>query len=770
MSLFGGEHADQQPTSPLSADEDSLYEPSPSPESAQAPTLHVPEIGGPNELNFQSSPPALEDNSTHAPTIKPQSWRRWTAPDRELAASLEDVESADLAAHLYNTHHLKRRLRLSAEHTSELKSWQSKDAWLKKGQELQYQDPLTQDLETELIPPKPWSAWPLPPHQLRSDDFSTRGTEDCEVGWHVNSWVDHDSGETMREEILALFLRTAKENRVAQQAHESGADMGMLDAHMGDHSSSLPPNSEIEMAEDVLARNADQHEISQRSSGTKLSKTKVYSSETEGEQLAREINDLGVDTDAEGIFGTTDCSEFESDTEGKQATSTHQPPDVEATVLADDDIARRVLDPSINSLLSSVDKLVVAINRCRTNHLGDRGRSRSASVSDYLADRESTTRQSRSLSRSRSTGYAVKQNGPSRTKSRLSKPHPKQSLGLATLQEGSDSVTQHGLNEGPRRRRARSTSSASSNISGDSQVGRGSGLMDWSEVLGLAAVSGWNQRAIARATQRCASLFGETMGFRTFEQNSAPGSVPTLIQYAPCPISTTQTSFNGAGVPKRPHFTPGSLQCPHSDCPGSLREYSSSNRLTEHVRRKHGYDPRTNDSDNEERTVAGVHVDGYLQPVWAKPGWIGHGRAKSEGIDQVPKMPRRKRQKLESQPTSMLNSAYQTQDEREETEVPQLAAATQVLETLKGVSQRLKPYQACTNCRRRKKPCDGRRPCGRCEKMGDEDSCLYVASASSSRSCSNCKRSRKKCDSQEPCGRCEQRGEGDTCEYPDNLG
>lgn len=765
MSLFGGEQADQRLASPLSVDEESLYEPSPSPDSAQAPSLLVPEVDDPNDAALRSSPPNAENNPVHVPTIKPTSWRRWTAPDRELAASLEDIESADLAAHLYNTHRMKHRLRLSAEHVNGLKSWQSKDAWLKKGRELQYQDPLTQELETELIPSKLWSAWPLPPYRFRGNEFPVGDTED-EDGWHVNGWVHRDSGETMREELLALFLRIAKEDRDAHGTDEAGVSAQMLKAETGDRSSSLPPDFDVDMAEDILDADADGDGASERSSGAKLFNTNVYSSETEGEQLAREINDLEVDTDAEGIPIAADNSDLESGTEGQRAASRDKPPAVETTIFADDDLARRVLDPSISSLLSSVDKLVVAIHRCRTNHFGDRGRSRSASVSDYLADRGPTTQRSRSLSRSRSRGRTAKPNGPSLTATGSSKTYPKQRFEPSTLQQGSDFAAQMDLDERPRRRQTRSTSSASSNMSGDSQAGRGSGLMDWSEVLGLAAVSGWNQRAIARAAQRCASLFDETMGFRTFDENLAAETIPETIQYTPSPIMTVAVSLGGAVGLKRPYFTPGSLQCPHSGCPGSLREYSSSNRLTEHIRRKHGYDPRTNDSDNEERTVAGVHIDGYLRPVWAKPGWIGHGRAKSEVIDQVHKAPRRKRQKLESRPTSTLTSAYHTHDEGEETETPRLATATQVTETLKGVSQRLKPYQACTNCRRRKKPCDGRRPCGRCEKMGDEDSCLHAASTTSSRSCSNCKRSRKKCDAHQPCGRCEQRGEGDSCEYP----
>ena len=46
--------------------------------------------------------------------------------------------------------------------------------------------------------------------------------------------------------------------------------------------------------------------------------------------------------------------------------------------------------------------------------------------------------------------------------------------------------------------------------------------------------------------------------------------------------------------------------------------------------RSHGYDPRTNDSDNEERGEGGVHINGYLRPINAKTGWLGRGSGRSK--------------------------------------------------------------------------------------------------------------------------------------------
>jgi hypothetical protein len=72
------------------------------------------------------------------------------------------------------------------------------------------------------------------------------------------------------------------------------------------------------------------------------------------------------------------------------------------------------------------------------------------------------------------------------------------------------------------------------------------------------------------------------------------------------------------------------MYCPHRDCYGRRREFAMPYRVIEHCMRIHGYDPRTNDSDNEETTVGGVHVNNFLLPVTAKPGWTGYGRARDD--------------------------------------------------------------------------------------------------------------------------------------------
>jgi N-terminal acetyltransferase B complex catalytic subunit len=162
--------------------------------------------------------------------------------------------------------------------------------------------------------------------------------------------------------------------------------------------------------------------------------------------------------------------------------------------------------------------------------------------------------------------------------------------------------------------------------------------MDWSEVLGLAAVQGWDREAIARTAQRCAALFGESMSFMHFHETLAlkPASEPVF--YTPSAIPPPAVSLiPQPPTPKRPFFQIGTLRCPHVDCYGHEKDFALPYRVVEHCMRVHGYDPRTNDSDNEERTFGGVHIDGFLQPVTAKPGWLGNGRAKAGRANKMQK-------------------------------------------------------------------------------------------------------------------------------------
>jgi hypothetical protein len=55
---------------------------------------------------------------------------------------------------------------------------------------------------------------------------------------------------------------------------------------------------------------------------------------------------------------------------------------------------------------------------------------------------------------------------------------------------------------------------------------------DWSEVLGAAALTGWDDDAVKRAAARCSLLFGEDMAFATFEERLGSGGDSMHVEHA----------------------------------------------------------------------------------------------------------------------------------------------------------------------------------------------------------------------------------------------
>ena len=77
-------------------------------------------------------------------------WRNWTAPERELVASLEQLTAKDLSVHLYNIFKLK------------------KTGSVKQRSQVPKQDDDDADMydADSWVPPKVWTAWPLAPEAV----------------------------------------------------------------------------------------------------------------------------------------------------------------------------------------------------------------------------------------------------------------------------------------------------------------------------------------------------------------------------------------------------------------------------------------------------------------------------------------------------------------------------------------------------------------------------------------------------------------------------
>jgi hypothetical protein len=625
MSLFGGDGI-----APVS---DSLYETetdSSQPSSARSPPHVAEHVSPPNvqraiglghatdSANDESpSDDALDSNNPAAalPT-RPNRfrggqaiWRSHTAADRQIAESLEQIQNSDLAAHLYNAHALKRRVRRPEEELTGLKDWQSGEHWLKRADELSYTD-VSGGTQTHLVPSKDWTSWPLPPAKIpRTSKQTGRSTARSgkHADWAIGATEAHNVGEEMRDELLATFLRLAKERWNTREAVDEPA-----------HKDNRTPLSRSRSRSTSVKSMRSQHSASGDDVNMK----------DDGDLKSADLESEDEDQNKFGLLvGRSQGTVAQTDTLPLP------------TFLADDERALRILEPMIASTMGKLGDLALTVRRTRLNHIGHGAYSDKSSHSEFTSGAESTERattpSSRAQTESRPNSKHSTRPAPRAASARPHDNELKTRLNDHASHPKGDSDSNSGTNDAHKSDLFRKRSRSGSTTDGQSPSGSHDetwrmGLMGWSEVLGLAAIKGWDERVIARTAQRCATLFGETMSFAVFDESLAtkPGTEP--MQYTPSIIPAPDFESTIYSSTKRPLFRTGTLRCPHVGCHGSKKDFETSDRAVQHCIQTHGYDPRTNDSDNEDRTVGGVHIDGFLQPIAAQCGWIKRGKSRKK--------------------------------------------------------------------------------------------------------------------------------------------
>jgi hypothetical protein len=664
MSLFGGDTSEPQ----TSQSEDGSFPSSPNfPASGELPSTNAPASQSSHTaqpLSYQTLALEDEDESeqeqeqeldpdeeTSRPNRfagKASTWKGHTVAERQLATSLDQLQAGDLAAHLYNAYALKMRVRRPAEELADVQEWQTKDSWLKKGEDLTFTDVLG-DVQTELIPHKRWTAWPLPVNKvpgveerygLRESDGGIYGAIGC-IG-------EPRAGEELREEMLALFQRLAKDKLRSRESEGESQD---------------GRESQRKTAQNVKRERSCSAKIDAQQGGTDV---EMQEDDNDAESNAAQS---GTDTQWAPILGTSKSVHLSQ-------------PLARTTLLADDDKARQILRPSINSLLAQLDDTAAAIRRSRLNRFG-RGAYVDTSGSEMLSDADGLRSNSRPRSQQRRRSAATSKPGshavshaPSQAKKRQGGEATSKTPG--TRQDtDSESASDYGVDTGLDRgsssnpSRASSTSKQrgwsgttgsedSTSVSSRSDIYREPGLIDWSEVLGIASMTGFNEKAVARTAQRCAALFGEGMSFRLFDESLAMKPIPEPIEYTPATIPSPDIlDIQGStAIPKRPYFEPKTLYCPHTDCWSHTKPFAYAYRVVEHIVRVHKYDPRKKETAVGGEMYGGVHRDGFLQPISAKQGWrTQSGKKGVDGGDSdggALQWKRRKRQN--SEPSSPVSS------------------------------------------------------------------------------------------------------------------
>jgi hypothetical protein len=240
--------------------------------------------------------------------------------------------------------------------------------------------------------------------------------------------------------------------------------------------------------------------------------------------------------------------------------------------IADDDRARRILIPTIRHIISKADDLLEGLQKAREAYAGNWNK-RKLQDTTTGDDTEASTGKSRSRSRNKSQQFR-------------------------------------------KRARASSVDSEASMMSKTSTSSRGRRkpkmkqlkLRDWSDVLGMAALTGWDPNVVQRAAERCSRLFGEDMMFHIFEEGCAKEQKSYFVEHLASGNNLTDSEEEGLegeeNEDQKPHHlnrrhnedfglssssipTDTAVRCPVTTCPRHGTVYARSKNMYDHVRKAH---------------------------------------------------------------------------------------------------------------------------------------------------------------------------------------
>ena len=378
-------------------------------------------------------------NKYHGPA---STWRSWTAPERDLTASLDQLTAQDLSIHLYNAFKLKKR---------------AKNHYGPRQIQISNQDVFQDILSWD--PPKIWTAWPLPPEEVpREDDRKDWEGEGIRRRQPASKQLR--SGEILKELLAAQALNHARKRFLKRSPED-------LDAH-----TSMPD---------------------QKSPIQQPAKAPIPS---HSNKSAREFKPV---------------------------------------VMTDDERAGQILRPPIQHILSKLDHLLMALHYARSSYYEI---DEDASDSQGQVNERSTSRRTY-RKRKRDTSSFSAQTGEPSGLSRSPK----------IMDEPNDRSVSRSKKR-PRKPRADSSQVRKQRL----------GLRDWSDVLGVASMTGWDSKVVEATASRCASLFGEGIMLRTLdegitgftEQSYLPNHIVSLIaepgESIPDDEKTTGEMFGGVHV------------------------------------------------------------------------------------------------------------------------------------------------------------------------------------------------------------------------------
>ena len=597
-----------------------------------------------DEQSYNDSRATTRPNKHQGPD---STWRNWTHNERQLSSSLFQQRSSDLSIHLYNAHALKVRLR-DAQEAAKAPSWAAKESWVHAAPSKDGDG--TESLVGDYFYPNHrWTEWPIPagivPREGEKVGWDKDEEDEC---WTFKRREKERPSRVLEEVVMAGILRAAKDR---------------FEEREWDVESEEEQEQEQEQYQDGDVKMGDE--------GTSGSDT---------------IDWLGMDGQSD--METEDQSNERRHSRRQQSSRESSLP--RPVVTADDEEARILLRPTVRHILSKLDGLLMGLHHARQSYANVTNSTVKASKEKVSGIDQNSAIDPRDVRLSKPKmgrpRKEVDMNDLLTTSSNAPIPkiidenstikEPKKKMGRPRKypqpQEGASYWTmRRRLVEAETQVRMKGREEPTANESdsddprpynhddpGASNRKRPEkphlGLRDWSDVLGIASMTGWDEAVITRAAERCATLFNEKIQFRTLvaegatyprhdrEKTSTVFEYPHLEDSPPPETITTTTPVEEQRITLSPttHQEDIHLQarfsilpsgrrvllCPHPDCDrhqASTKGFKDRYHLNRHLQLVHdaekGYKVEVNeaedDEDEEEEMFGGVHVDGFLKPV-----------------------------------------------------------------------------------------------------------------------------------------------------------
>ncbi|KAG9908887.1 hypothetical protein KCU94_g2931, partial [Aureobasidium melanogenum] len=481
-----------------------------------------------------------------------RAWLHHTHADRSLAISLDQLNAHDLSLHLYSAHHLKARLR-HQQASSSYKPWSRKSRWL----------PDNQNIQKPWYPESDWTAWPLPPDIVPNGNETFGRPNDGLESYTLRNANQPTPADSLREQLHAVMLARAHEDWKSRNQH-------VPESHYATTATNATP-----IRYSPVRRG--------RTRSVSAGPSSVPSSPSVGDDLPP-LSSLD-----QSVMEQEEQSHIDShpDQSIKDEAEKIEDKDLARPVFsADDDRSHALLDPTVNHVMSKLDRLLLALHQSRQAHSL---RTRDGDTSDSSARSNSRSRSTPNRSSSKTSNKRAKKSSEPQTATRTrhslrtgTASRPSSPTDLVVFDDSGEDETYEP--EKPKRR-SRSPSNRASSTEPETQTTspsgkkrrntRKPGLRDWSEVLGMASLIGLDPAVIERTRQRCRDLFGEDMHLFTMPENDDSSAEEAEPVNRPPGTRSTQSA---------------SWRCPLANCFRNMQPLEHGFRWREHMRKAHKYD------------------------------------------------------------------------------------------------------------------------------------------------------------------------------------